>query len=116
MTLDDLGARLPWRAAGAWLAHAGPGTALFREANPETAPWLDGRITAALAADVCDAVNGLAYLFARAHARNPGAVPPWRALPRPWDAPDEGRGDGGHYGSGPIAAADFAGWWAEHAR
>ena len=113
MTLDDVGARLPWRAAGAWMANAGPGTALFRDVCPEAAPWLDGRLTSALLADVFDSLQCLTYLFGRAHAKNPGSLPPPEPLPRPWDE----RGSAGkRYGSGPIPADEFASWWAAHVK
>ncbi len=110
-TLDDLGARLPWRALFSFVSHPAPTSALFAELQPEYAPWLDGRNVAALLADVYDAVQGLTHAFVRRHARKGANVPAPKPYPRPWLKSEVDKG-WKHFGGGALPRDELDAWFA----
>ena len=110
-TMDDVGARLPWRALLSLAAHPAPGSSLMAELHPEEAPWLDGRNVAPLLADVFDALRQLTHAYARCNSRRGARVPEPRPYPRPWAKP-AGDGPWRRYGSGALDPAALDAWLA----
>ena len=111
-TLDDVGARLPWRALGALVRHAPPTSALFRELHPEEAGWLDGSAVAPILADVYDAVQGTAYIVTKANVKHGTRVPAPQPYPRP-GSPARG-GGARHYGGGALPPDELTAWLDAH--
>lgn len=111
-TLDDIGGALPYRALRHFLQHVGHDSALWRETHPETLEtdaWEQGAMTAAILADVYDAIEALRQTVVAAHG---GRVRRHKPYPRPWRKERNKRRIGGK----PIRVGDFDAWWEENIR
>lgn len=105
-TIGDVGGSLPWGAFLSFIKHLPPDSA-FRRETMEGVEWLDGRMTAAILADIYDSQEALRFAYVTAHAKKGRKVKPPKPYPRPWRK-DKTRK---HFGRGAIPAADFDNWW-----
>lgn len=104
-TLDDLGARIPWRAFAHFVAHLDAGSAFVREVAPEAAPWLGTERIQSMLADLIDLVGILDWHIVSANSKRKPRRP--KPYPRPWKR-DEGKTV---VGRDPIPIKDFDEWW-----
>ena len=106
-TLRDIGGALPWGALLHFVQYLPRTSALSRELEPtsDEERWASGHATAAILADIYDALSQLnANFCARGSGRRAQAVKPY---PRPW-----AKGTGERtVGSDPIPVSDFEAWW-----
>ena len=106
-TIRDIGGALPWGALLHFVQYAPRSSALSRELNPpsDTELWAKGNATAAILADIYDAISQLnANVCAKGSGHRPRTPRPY---PRPWDL-----GAGTRVlGSDPIPVSDFESWW-----
>ena len=104
--LCDLGGALSYGALRHFLQYLPRTSAFSREIQPpsEAELWAEGNATAALLADLIDAVNSVgASLMAKGSGRKPRAVKPY---PRPWETKGTQ-----HIGKDPIPVSEFDAWW-----
>lgn len=105
--LRDVGGALPYGALLHFIRYLPRTSALSKELVPrtDTERWLDGEATAAILADIFDAIRALdADVMHKGTRRKP--KPP-RPYPRPWD-----KSKGAvHLGKDPIPIKDFEAWW-----
>lgn len=88
------------------MLHLPPDSA-FRRETLEGCEWYDGRMTAAILADIFDSMEAMRYAYATAHVKKGRKIKAPRPYPRPWSK-DRSRK---HYGRGAIPAAEFDSWW-----
>lgn len=110
-TMDDIGARLRWRALFSFVTHPAPASSLYAELQPDYAPWLDGRNVAPLLADVYDALQQLTYAYTKRNARRGANVVRPKPYPRPWAGP-ETNAQWRHFGQGALPPAELDAWFA----
>lgn len=108
MSLDDVPARLSWRALGNFVRHLDATSAYVREVEPDVAPWLGAERVQSMLADLIDMVAVLDWHLVSANTPRgrPRPRKP-KPYPRPWKA-DEG---GLKVGRDPIPVAKFDEWW-----
>lgn len=111
-TMDDVGARLPWRALLSLVTHPAPGSSLLAETQPQQAAWLDGRNVAPLLADVYDALQQLTHAYCRCNSRRGSHIPAPKPYPRPWREQAGEEGPWRHYGSGAMEPEALDAWFA----
>ena len=109
-TLRDLGGRLSWASMAHFVQWLPPGSATSRATNPDVDVWASGDMTAAVVADLIDAVNMLRYEWALGNTPK-GRRRPKRPkrYPRPWAKDDDAGGQ--RYGRDPIPVSQFDAWW-----
>ena len=108
MSLDDVPARLSWRALGVFVRHLDASSAYVREVAPDTAPWIGTDLLATMTADLIDALRILDWHFCQANT--PKGKPKPRKpkpYPRPWKTDDSTV----KVGRDPIPIKDFDTWW-----
>ena len=108
-TLRDVGGALPWGALLHFLMYLPRTSAFSREVRPTTDEemWANGNVTAALLADIYDAIHQLNNnVMAKGSGRSPRAVKPYK---RPWAKANER-----HVGKDPIPISEFEDWWENH--
>lgn len=107
-TLDDVPARIPWRALSAFVRKLDPQSATFAELNPELAAWVMPTQVQKMIADVYDRLGDLWNVCALGATRR--RQRPATPYPRP------GKGKGKKvFGSGAIPIGEFDAWWEEGA-
>lgn len=108
MTLDDVPARLSWRALGAFVRHLDATSAYVREVEPEVAPWLGTERVQSMLADLIDMVAVLDWHLVSANTPRgrPRPRKP-KPYPRPWKAEEGGL----KVGRDPIPVGEFRDWW-----
>lgn len=105
--LRDVGGALPFGALLHFCMHLPRTSALSRELQPltDTERWLGGEATAAILADIFDAIRALDVdVMHKGTRRKPKQPKPY---PRPW-AKSKGSM---HIGRDPILIKDFEAWW-----
>lgn len=106
--LSDLGGALSWGALLHFLQFVPRDSAFSQSVQPWTDAerWQRGEATAAILADIFDAVRALdADVMHKGTKRRPRQPKPY---PRPW-ATDKG---GVSVGKDPIPVSEFEAWWA----
>lgn len=108
MTLDDVPARLSWRALGVFVRRLDATSAYVREVAPDTAPWLGTERIQSMLADLFDAVVMLDWHLVCANTPK-GKTRPKRPkpYPRPWARDEETV-----IGREAIPIKDFDSWWS----
>lgn len=105
--LTDVGGALSWGALLHFVSYLPRTSALSQEMRPldDTERWMRGEGTAAILADIFDAIRVLdVEVMAKGSRRKPRQPKPY---PRPWA---KGKGEK-HIGSDPIPIAQFDSWW-----
>lgn len=105
--LADVGGALSWGALLHFVSYLPRTSALSQELAPpsDSERWARGEATAAILADIFDAVRALdADVMARGTRRRPRQPKPY---PRPWA---KGQGER-RIGKDPKPIADFDKWW-----
>ena len=106
-TIRDIGGALPWGTLLHFVQFLPRTSALSREMEPttDTERWANGNVTAAILADIYDALSQLNNnVCAQGSGRRPRTAKPY---PRPWR-----KGEGEKVvGSDPIPVAEFETWW-----
>lgn len=109
VTLDDVPARVSWRALASFVAHLDASSAYLREVAPDTAPWLGTERVQSMLADLIDMVAVLDWHLVGANTPKGKPKPRKpRPYPRPWKREDEGAVK---VGREPIPVKDFDDWW-----
>lgn len=104
MSLDDVPARLSWRALGVFVRHLDVTSAYVREVEPELAQWVAPESLRPMLADLYDLMSSLNYNLVSANSKHRPRKP--KPYPRP------GRQDKGTVvGKDPIPIRDFDEWW-----
>lgn len=110
-TLRDIGGALSWGALSHFVQYVPRTSALSKEIQPtsEAELWANGNATAALLADIYDALNQLnSNVVAQSTGRRAQRVKPYK---RPWEQAQGVK----RLGSDPIPVSEFEDWWAsEH--
>lgn len=109
-TIDDLGGALSWGALRHFLLYIPRTSATSREVRPTTDEelWANGNVTAAILADIYDALAQLNNnVMAKGTRRAARQAKPYR---RPWAKPDNER----QFGRDPIPVSEFEAWWDEN--
>ena len=113
MTLDDIPARMPWRAFINFYTHLDAGSAYAAEVSPESAGWQGTARVPALLADIFDAINMLRYETALANTPKRKQKP---KKPKPYPRPGVKADEGTRIGRGAIPASKFEEWWGGEAQ
>lgn len=104
-SLADVGESLSYKRLLAFIKHLPSDSALFREMEPDTAPWMTGEKTAALLADMYDLIESFKATFVNSKSkRKLRSLTPY---PRPWL---ENKGVK-KVGKDPIPISEFESWW-----
>lgn len=104
MTLDDVPARLSWRALGVFVRHLDVTSAYVREVEPEASRWVAPESLRPMLADMYDLMASINYNLVAANSRHRPRKP--KPYPRP------GRRDKETViGRDPIPIRDFDEWW-----
>ena len=92
-----------WGNLITFVRHLPPTSAVYREKYPDAYEYASDLKQSAILADLFDAVNGLSYMFAKAHGGKPKKPEPY---PRPWANNDVQK-----IGSEPIPISEFNRWY-----
>lgn len=109
-TLHDVGRALSWGALSHFVQYLPRTSALSRDLQPMTDEelWASGNATAAILADIYDALNQLNTNVCNHWAgKSASRVTPYK---RPWDHQTATR----VLGNDPIPVQDFEDWWNSH--
>lgn len=104
MSLDDVPARISWRALGVFVRHLDVSSAYVREVEPEAASWLAPWALRPMLADLYDLVSSLNYNLVAANSKHRPRKP--KPYPRPGKRENETV-----IGRDPIPIKDFDAWW-----
>lgn len=99
-TLDELGERVSWRAAVAFVKHAGADTALYRVTHGKDAIWTLEAQLLALLADILNVAN---------YQRGGGKGVKPKPVERPGVRPETRT----TFGGVAVSASSFDAWWNE---
>lgn len=104
MSLDDVPARLSWRALSVFVRHLDVASAYVREVEPEVARWVAPESLRPMLADIYDLLSTLNHNLVAANSKHRPRKP--KPYPRP------GKQDKGTVvGKDPIPIKDFDEWW-----
>ena len=110
--VKDIGGALSWSAFDSFVRHLGPGSALARDIDPESAAWSETLKTNGILADIWDALMLInANLIAMGSGKR--AKEP-RTYPRPWM--EDQKSDGQHFGSGAVPVDELQAFFEEKRR
>lgn len=107
VTLDDVPARISWRALNSFVMHLDMSSALMKELRPEYGGWQGAERVPPMLADLIDAVNAFRWAFECANTPRKRRRPP---KPKPYPRPGA-KEEGGRIGRDPIPIKDFDRWW-----
>lgn len=107
-TLDDVPARVSWRALSSFAAHLDVESATVQELSPELATWNRADRVPAMLADLIDAVNGVRWVLECANTPKKRRRP---KQPERYPRPGADKKDAKRIGSEPIPIREFNAWW-----
>lgn len=110
-SLEDVGGALSWGAFRSFIQHL-PEDSAYRRETVEGLEWYDGRMVAPVLADIWDALETLAYMYATRNTKKGKHVPRPKPYPRPW-VEDRSRR---RIGKGAIPVSEFESWWSHGGR
>ena len=103
MPLEQAAASLGWGNLMDFERHLPHESATFRALHGDAYAFSCDLKRAAMLADAIDVLNGIAYMYSKAHNGKPRKPRPY---PRPWEPGDEQR-----IGADPIPISEFNRWY-----
>lgn len=103
--LRDLPSTFGWDALPVLARHLPQTSATWRYLHADEASFSSEIKRAAMLADIFDAIEQVAYIFAAAYSKRPPKQP--KPYPRPWVESDKTE----TIGSAPIRVSDFDAWY-----
>lgn len=105
-SIDDVPTLVGWRDLNDFISYLPSDSALFNEMHPNLGGWGTPLQTNSLLADIYDAINAFAYMYAKSHTKR--TIPKPKPYPRPFVTQDN---DEQKLGSEPIPVSEFEDWW-----
>lgn len=108
LTLQGAIDRFGYKAAFEYAGHVASdaGSYTWRSINPKLSEFCSSFKTNVILADIFDAINAFAYMYAKSHVPKGTIVPPPETYPRPWKSDGRQR-----FGRGAIPISKFDEWY-----
>jgi hypothetical protein len=110
LRLRDIPETIGWHSAYVFSCHLPVDSAVFRDKYPEYAVYTTPIQTAAMLADIIDAIQWLKYDFDIAHSEDAHLIPKPKPFPTPW-AKERAQESMQTIGRGAIPISEFDAWY-----